>query len=109
MKSRLLARSRLETMGAAVRSGLDGQGKPSYATAVDICGRVIRKDEEIVDATGSTIRTSLTVWLPCGTSPMPTYEDRLTYDGSNYIVAERSEPKDTRARTHHVRLRCRDE
>lgn len=98
-----------ETVAVEPFSSLDGQGAPSYGASQNVEARVVRTDEQTVDADGSDMRTDLTLWVDAGESPLPDERDRLTYGGVTYIVAERVEGKDFGASVDHVRVRCREE
>lgn len=108
--SRILARkAKLETVTVEAFAGLDGQGAPSYASGVDIEARVVREDAVVIGSDGSEERTTLTLYVPEGQSPMPVKQDRITVGGTDYIVRETKEAKTLKGTVDHVRARCREE
>lgn len=106
---RALKRVTTETVAVEPFSGLDGQGAPSYGASQNIEARVVREDEQVIDADGDEIRTTLTLWVDADESPLPAEQDRVTVDGTVYIGVSRYEGKSFRADVTHVRLRCREQ
>lgn len=88
---------------------LDAQGAPSYDASQSIEGWVKETDELRVDADGSDVRITLTIWVPGDESPLPSERDRITRSGSTYIVEFERVGQDFRGNTDHVRVECRDE
>jgi hypothetical protein len=108
MESALLTRlATLETVSVAVFSGVDGQGKPSYAAGVDIQARVQERDQTIDAPDGSKMQVSLSLWLDANQDPRPAQRDKITRGGVDYIVVERRIARTTDSAVHNVRLRCR--
>lgn len=100
---------KLETVQVEEFSAVDGQGKPSYTSPVDVEARVIRQDKLVVLADGSQITTQLTVWFPGGTTPLLDNRDRVTFSGELFIVMQTKDVKDRDAQLAHRRVRCRRE
>lgn len=101
---------KLGTVGIEARTGVDGQGVPAYSTSVDFDVRAVRQTKEVVGPDGSSIRTQLTLWVPFDAEvAFPDESDRVTFDGTTFIVAEVKDVKDSSARLHHRRCRCRRE
>lgn len=100
-----------------VATSLDGQGKPTYATAVTIHGRSARTDTVsqppggIKAALGREEQIVVTVWIPATESVLPRMNDRMTLpDGLVGIVVERSEVRALRSTTlDHVRVKLREQ
>ena len=88
---------------------IDGQGKPSYLTPVEVEGRVLRQDKFIVVGDGSKLKTELTIWVPGTETTLPSEKDRITYDSKTFIVAVIKEVKRGDATVVHRRVRCRRE
>jgi hypothetical protein len=99
----------LETLPVEVFSSVDGQGKPTYDTPVDIEARVLRQDKFVTLANGSQLRTQLTVWVPPDAIVIPGERDRLEWDDELFIVVLFKEVKNRDAAVTHYRLRCRRE
>jgi len=103
-------RRSLETVSLEVLTGVDGQGKPTYATAVNVQARTVREDMMVKLGNGSEVRTSATLWFEASTSPMPGEQDRLTLlDGLKGIVVEVMVGKALGGKIDHVRLKIREE
>ena len=110
MISRMLARgATLDAVGVEVFSSVDGQGKPTYATSVDVNMRVLRQTKVVIDTDGSKLRTDLTAWIPNAETTQPDERDRLTYSSVTFIVAAVKEVKDFDNTVIHRRVRCRRE
>jgi hypothetical protein len=99
----------LETISVEQQSGVDGQGRPAYAAAVEIEARVLRQDKVVLMGDGTQQRTQLSVWVPADEDYLPVETDRITYSSEQFIVAEMKEVKDGKAQAVHRRLRCRQE
>lgn len=98
------------TIGVEPFSGsYDGQGKPSYNASQDIDAQARIEDRLVRDRDGSEVRTSLTLWIDSGESPLPAHEDRVTHDGTAYIVIDRKRVTDVENVLDHVRCHCREE
>lgn len=82
---------------------------PSYGTSQDIEARVRRG--VLVDRTadGSAITVDLVLTIRPIESPIPSEDDRLAFGGETFIVTNRREMKDLKARTTHYRIEARDE
>lgn len=106
----LLARHlTLQSISVEVLDGVNGQGLPSYDSPVDIDARVLRQDKMSVAGTGSDVKTQLTVYVPNTESVIPNEQDRITFEGSTYIVVEHKEVRLFSGVVSHTRLQCRDE
>ena len=101
----------LETIELEAHTGQDDQGVPTYESAVEIEGRVVRVDEFVTNPDGSVTRTPLMVWVD-GDEVLPDEEDRLTTRSKIFIVKERVEVRRFRSPAlalDHVKLKCREE
>lgn len=105
-----------ESISLEAFQGRDGQGAPSYATAVTIWARTKLEDavavggaQAAVGAPGVEVATTLTVWVGPSETATPTHQDRLTVGGSTYIVMNRKVVKTRKGAVHHTRLQCREE
>lgn len=101
----------LQSVSVEAVSGLDGQGKPSYGTAVVIQARVVREDSTVAKGDGSEIKTVATLWIDAEQSPFPDQEYRITLaDGLIGIVAERVDSRGIQSGdVDHVRIKVREE
>ena len=109
-KSVTLARHlTLETMQVEEMTGLDGQGKPSYNTPVDVDARITREDKLSMRADGSYVKTNLTAWVPADAAIIPDEQYRVTYASIAFIVEMVKDVKNRNAELVHRRLRCRRE
>lgn len=100
----------LETVGVERFAGVDGQGLPTYDTSIDFDVRAVRQDKVVIAADGSKLRTELTLWVPFDADvAFPDERARVTFDSATFIVAEVKDVKDSNARIHHRRCRCRRE
>ena len=97
----------LEAVGVEVYASIDGQGKPSYATSVDVNMRVLRQTKVVIDTDGSKLRTDLTAWIPNTETVQPDERDRITYLSVTFIVVAVKEVKDLNNVVVHRRIRCR--
>ena len=112
----LLARHGVpETVQVEVQSGIDGQGKPAYDTAVEIDAFVRREDKVVRTAIqlmrpGEEVQHMATVWIDAAETPKPSHGDRLTLaDGLVGSVAERKDVKTLAGVLDHVRLKLREQ
>lgn len=88
---------------------VDGQGLPAYSSPVDVDARAIRRTDFIQMTDGSRIQTELTVWVPGTAATLPSEKDRITFEGTTYIVAQIKDVKARDATLEHRRARCRRE
>lgn len=89
-------------------AGVDGQGMPSYATAVGIEGRTVREDAVVQVANGDVVRTFITSWIDASQSPLPEDQDRVTFsDATVGIVVEVLQRKTLAGVLEHVRIRAK--
>ena len=99
---------KLETVGIEAFTGVDEQGTPAYGTSVDYDARIVRTDKGVIGADGSKLRTQLTLWIPFDAEvAFPDERDRVTFDATEFIVAEVKDVKDRNAVVQHRRVRCR--
>lgn len=99
----------LETVGVEIFSSFDGQGSPSYASPQNIQARTKKESDVARAADGSDVLTTMTVWVPGGTTPVPTEQSRLTIDGQTFIVVNTEEIKRINDELVYTKLMCRDE
>lgn len=100
-----------ETVQTQSPSGVDGQGKPTYAAVVAIKARVVREDKTVRKPDGSEIVSVATIWIDVGQPALPLEQWRLTLvEGLVGIVVERMEGRNlSKGALDHVRLRMRRE
>lgn len=98
----------LETVTVEPYLTVDGQGKPSYDTAAEIVGRVVREDDVARTREGDEIKSVATVWVDGEQSPLPVYNDRVTVTGLVGIVVEHVERRTLRNVLDHVRVKLRE-
>lgn len=99
-----------ETLSLEAFSGIDGQGKPSYDTAVSFEANVLWSDEFITTSDGSEVRVPLTLYVEGDETNVPAEQDHVEVDGVTFTVLERTEPRglwSARSTPGHYRLRCR--
>jgi len=99
----------LETVQVEQQVGLDGQGKPTYDTPVDIEAHVTWEDRVVVERGGTFTRTALTVYVPADAAVLPVRYDRLTYDGNVVHVLQVKDVKNRQAQLIYRRLRTTQE
>lgn len=115
MTSRLLASSPLETFGLQEKGVRDGQGKPSYGTAVSFSARAHRYDgsrgrELLTLPDGTEVRLTMKLFVPATETNVPDEGDRVTDGGEKYIAASRKVVRGIqRGAVHHTQITCRDE
>lgn len=108
--TRLLDRfATLTTVQLHQRGGYDGQGLPSYGTAIPLSVRAREASEYVQLLDGSQVRLTLDLWCPSGIATVPAERDRIVFGGENYIVEQVTDVRDIKNRRDHVRVRCRDE
>jgi hypothetical protein len=108
---------KLEVVQLERKTGIDGQGKPAYATAVAISARVKREDAVVQSSTrvlmqpGDQINIIATAWIDEAQRDHPAVHDRLTLaDGLKCIVVERKERDNIQGGSlDHVRVKLREE
>lgn len=110
-----LQRLPLEALVWEAASGLDGQGKPTYAAPVALQGRVVRTDSSSANSVvrmggGEENQTVATIWLDATAVGFPALDDRLTLaDGFKGIVTERKEGKKLNGVLDHMQYKIREE
>lgn len=109
MRTRTLRRSTLETLSYEPLGSRDGQGKPSYGSSVSFEARARIEDDVELRIEGEDVRVALTLWVPGDESDVPQRLDRVTRDGSTYIVMTEKPVANLKNALDHTRLRCRDE
>lgn len=102
-------------------AGLDGQGKPSYASPVDFDADVVEGDpaarrdgnQYLTDTSGSRILVRRTLYIEGDEPNIPDEQDRVgPPGGTKFIVAEKSSYRGlryARGEEDHFRVRVRDE
>ena len=95
----------LETVQVEQWLTVDGQGKPTYDTPVDIEARITRQDRVVLGAEGSYVQKELALWVPPDAAVLPNEHDRLTYGGEVFYVLQVKDIKDRNAQLVHRRLR----
>jgi hypothetical protein len=88
---------------------LDGQGKPTYGSAVEVEGRVSEEVENIIGPDGSEEQTTLSVWVDGAALFHPQERDRFEHCGTDYVVRRRQVRRRLDGRIHHVKLLAREE
>lgn len=101
--------SQLEDVSLEVLSGLNGQGKPTYQTAVTVRARVVPGDNVVRNSAGDDVNTIATVWIPASEAVLPRFNDRITTAGGLVgIVVERMERRTVQTGVlDHVRVRIK--
>lgn len=100
---------KLETVEIEASASVDGQGKPTYLSPVDVLARVLRQDKAVIDRDGSQLRTVLALWIPADAALLPKENYRVTWEDEKFIVATIKDVKDRNAQLVHRRVRCRRE
>ncbi len=100
---------KLETIEVEAFDRVDGQGKATYLSPVDVDCRVLQQHKEAFDRAGSRIRTDLTLWVPPDAALLPNEQDRVTWTSKTYIAVDVKHVKDRDAQLTHRRVRCRKE
>jgi|SRR5690242_1638268 len=96
------------TVGVDAIIGVDGQGKPQYATTVDILARVVHQVTLIQKPDGSTINADATLWIDGQQPVLPKEQDQIELpDGTLLEVLERKDGVTLNGALDHVRLMCR--
>ena len=111
MSVSLKRHAKLESVTWQARSGIDGQGKPSYASPGTVLQAHVERDQEVIRLNnGVEVVIVATVWFDGATASLPVQEDRLVLSDMTGIVVVRNEPADlqTRARDH-VEVQVRQE
>lgn len=111
----------LETLELERFDSMDGQGAPSYDTAIDIEANVVEYDASatgkgasfVTVPDGSQVHTPLTLYMRGDATVVPSEQDRITLsDGRAFIVVEKKPVSGLRKRRtepDHYRLRLRVE
>jgi len=105
----------LSTVAVAVHQSIDGQGKPTFATAVNIRARALRKRRVVVQADGTGLSpgtklvVDLTLWIPAGQPVFPDYQDRATYDAIVYLVIDVADVNGSDGNLVFRRVHCQRE
>lgn len=90
-------------------AGLDRQGKRAYAAAVNIEGRMVRDEELIRLANGTSVMKVADVWFAGDLPALPSQGDRITGLGLTGIVLLRSDAKRLNGELDHITLKLRQE
>lgn len=108
--NRLISRRlKLDEVEVEPWTGEDGQGLPSYDSAVDVEAWVRETDEVLFSADGSEVRMNLKAHLPADSAYIPAREDRWTYDARTFIVRDVKPVKAFNGVLQHTRIMLRDE
>lgn len=78
----------LELVEVEQQAGVDGQGKPTYNSPVEIAARVKEQTRATVATDGSRIRADVVLWVPTGEPLLPEIDDRITWQGRALIVVD---------------------
>ncbi|MGH9256361.1 MAG: hypothetical protein ACRD3C_17525 [Vicinamibacterales bacterium] len=110
MSVSLKRHAELESVTWQARTGVDGQGRPSYASPGTVLqARVERMQEVIRLGTGEEVKIDATVWFDFAAS-LPTSDDRLVLSDLTGIVLMRDQPADLQtAGVDHVEVQIRQE
>ena len=92
-----------------VAGAIDRQGKRTYATAVSVDGRMVRDEQLIRLANGTSVMKVADVWIAGDVTPLPGQGDRITGLGLTGIVLLRSDAKKLNGELDHVTLQLRQE
>jgi hypothetical protein len=89
----LTARAGVQALTLERLAGTDGQGVPSYGSALALDGFPVREHTVVRTASGDEIAAVATVWVDAGEAPnLPDEQDRLTLaDGFVGIVIKRED------------------
>lgn len=79
-----------------------GQGTPSYGAGVEVEGRLVESPSYSVGPDGAELSGDAMWYQDASETPLPSGRDRLTVDGTAYIVQEPSSPKNGHGSVHHV-------
>ena len=105
-----------EAFGWESFTGIDGAGKKSYATSVDLTGHVVEYDgskfnQFAVAPDGTAIRIPVVIFMAGDAGTVPAVEDRITLsDARVFFVAEKVPVHGlyfTRAAPDHYKLKLK--
>ena len=100
-----------EDVSYAAYDSMDGQGKPTYGTAVTIKARVIEVESFVLSSDGTKIPTQLTLYVPPGQDAVPARKGTITLaDARVFNVKEVTSPRKIggarSSNPDHYRLKC---
>lgn len=110
MSVSLKRHAKLENATWQARTGVDGQGKPSYASPGTVLQTMVERDQEVIRlGTGEEVVIVATLWFDFAAS-LPTSNDRLVLSDLTGIVVMRDQPTDLQTNSiDHVEVRIRQE
>jgi len=110
MSVSLKRHAKLESVTWQARTGIDGQGKPSYVSPGTVLQAHVERDQEVIKASsGEEVKIVATVWFDYAAS-LPAVDDRLVLSDLTGIVAMRNQPADLQTATpDHVEVQIRQE
>lgn len=110
MSVSLKRHAKLEAVTWQAQTGVDGQGKPSYASPGTVLQAHVERDQEVIRlSTGAEVVIVATLWFDNAAS-LPKTDDRLVLLDMTGIVVMRDEPADLQTNTiDHVEVRIRQE
>lgn len=110
MSVSLKRHARLESVTWQARTGIDGQGKPSYADPGTVLQAHVEREQEVIRMPdGTEIKILATVWFDFAAS-LPTSDDRLVLTDLTGIVVMRDQAADLQTNTpDHVEVQIRQE
>lgn len=111
MSVSLKRHAKLESVTWQARTGVDGQGKPSYASPGTVLQAHVERDQEVIRlSTGVEVKIVATLWFNGATTSLPAQEDRLVLSDMTGIVVLRNEPADLQTNVRdHVECQIRQE
>lgn len=104
-----LTKAAVDSVSVQKLSGVDGQGKPNYAAAVVVLGRVVRDESLVTKPDGSTVRLIAEVWIQADQPLLPSQGDRVGAGGLTGIVEMRYDGKNLSGVLDHIRVQVRKE
>ena len=90
-------------------TSFDGQGSPIYTSRGTFSARQVYEDAQVINADGSTTKTTLTLYVPGPETVVPAYGWRVTIDAITYIAREVKPIRRLSGRLSHTLVRCREE
>jgi len=110
MSVSLKRHAKLESVTWQARTGVDGQGKPSYASPGTVLQARVERDQEVIRlATGEEVKIVAVLWLDF-TASLPTSDDRIVLSDLTGIVVMRDQPADLQTNAaDHVEVMIRQE
>lgn len=110
MSVSLKRHAKLEAVTWQARSGIDGQGKPTYANPGTVLQSHVEREQEVIRLTnGTEIKIIATLWFDYAAS-LPTSGDRIVLVDMTGIVVVRDQPADLQTNTpDHVEVQIRQE